>query len=142
MRSVDFEGLIGVGQSFNFGNQAHRASLASTAYGESKSFTFGHYNVGDSGGVITVGGAVCDGKLYYAVSICSPLDNFSRKVGRKNVEHNFIHDKNSVKRGVVNVVDVVDKSPATVLKEAAQYYLRNNKSLPKWTRNEVVFRKK
>ena len=141
MRTVDFKTLMDVEEDFDFGNQAHRVCVLSTAYNDSRNFTFGHYKIGDSGGTITVGGVVHGDKLYYAVSICSPLDNFSKRVGRKNVEDNFIQDKNSIKRGVVSVLDIKDENPAIVLKRAAQVYLRKNKMLPKWSRKEVDFRK-
>jgi len=141
MRTVDFKRLTGLEEGFDFGNQAHRTCVLATAYDDSRNFTFGHYKIGDSGGTITVGGVAHGDRLYYAVSICSPLDNFSKRVGRKNVEDNFVQDKNSMKRGVVSIADIRGENPAIVLKRAAQSYLRKNKMLPKWSRKEVDFRK-
>ena len=141
MREVNFQELTNIKEDFDFGNQAHRATVLSTMYDESRSFTFGHYQIGDSGGTITVGGVRHGDKLYYAVSICSPMDNFSKKVGRRNVEDNFIQDKNSMKRGVISIESLKEESPAVVLKAAAQSYLRKSRMLPRWSRKEVVFRK-
>jgi len=139
MRQVNFEEVTGHnGLSFDFGNQSHRAVMVANNIAGRGSFTYGHYRVGDA--TITVGGAVCENNLYYSVSICSPEDNFSKKIGRKNVRDNFILSKRSVKRGVLDVSDIVDQPPAVLLRAAAVHYLGKTRGLPRWTKMEVKFR--
>ena len=117
-------------------------------------FVYGHYQIGPSvvstgnmfrttnpqKGFATIGGVRIGQKLYYAVSLCSPLDNFSKKVGREKVCANMRDHLSSRQRGVFDISGMEDEQPAIILKCALEHYLEVTRHLPPWTRQVVLFR--
>jgi hypothetical protein len=145
MREGKLEDQFGV-RLFNvdFGNTDHRYNLV-----QNPEFVYGHYKIGidikwngspgTKSGYATVGGLRCGSKLFYSVALCSPQDNFSKKVGRRLVVEHFLQDSSN-KRGVFNIIGLEHEQPALLLKKALEYYLSKTKHLPFWTRGKVCFR--
>jgi hypothetical protein len=138
MHETNFAKLGMVASKFDFSNEIYRQILCQT-----KEFTYGHYSV--NGGTITIGGTVVNKKLYFAISMCSPEDNFSKKLGRNYVIENLIDPSNSKMRGVYPRYDLAlddAKKPADVLKTALESHLRNMRQRPHWMAKnvEVLFR--
>jgi hypothetical protein len=134
VKCIPWLGLEGNVRDFNFANKDQRDSLTTC-----KEFTYGHYCVGE--GVVTVAGAVVDGKLYYGVSMCSPKDNFSKKLGRDCAEANLVNDHKSRLRGVYDNLNG-EESPAEALREALEDFLGRMRQRPHWIKkdDEVKFR--
>lgn len=100
---------------FDFGSASNRVELT-----EDPNFTFGHYKVGV--GNATVCGAKVGDKLYYAVTFCSPEDNFSKEAGRIFALDHFIEEEYSHLRGVMCADDSSDElPPAIMLKDAVSH---------------------
>lgn len=119
-------------EEFNFGLENHRDAIV-----DDKNFTYGHYKVND--GVGTVGGFRIGNKLYYAISICSPKDNFSKTKGRQKVFKNLINTESSKKRGVM-ILDnsAIDIHPTELLKTVFENFLNRMSHKPTWLKNPIV----
>jgi len=133
--TMEVQGLGGFnrfGNEFNFGSEIHRLIIT-----HDPSFTYGHYKVGS--GQATVGGVRFGDKLYYAVALCSPVDNFSKSRGRALVHSHLINTDNSNKRGVM-VLDATtaELPPAQLLKYALEHYLNKMNHKPNWVKNANV----
>ena len=121
-------------QEFNFSDKSHRFMLT-----KCKEFTYGHYTVGK--GTVTVAGAMVCGNLYFGVSMCSPEDNFSKRLGRCCAEANLVNDHKSKMRGVYDGLNGEEK-PAEALREALEHHLDSMRHRPHWIKkdDEVLFR--
>lgn len=124
-----------ISYEFNFGDELHRDIII-----DDPNFCYGHYVVGK--GQATVGGIRLGNKLYYAVALCSPNNNFSKMTGRDYANGHFIVNKYSNKRGVIILNDALcAQPPAILLKLALEKHLFKMRNKPHWTRNaEVDFR--
>jgi hypothetical protein len=142
MREGNYQWTYGSSNvDFDFGKSSCRLILTAD-----EEFTFGHYCIDHvllrRQGNATIGGVRYGDRLYYGVSLCSPEDNFSKKIGRTNVVNNLIDGENSSKRGVFSILSVdLHLQPALLLKWALEDFLGKAKRLPPWTRGEVSFRK-
>ena len=90
-------------------------------------------------GYVTIGGVLYGNKLYYGLSICSPKDKFSKKTGRTMVKSRlrFFRPNRNTKYSLAEVMtlpdNVIDNTPALVLKMAVCQYIKdNNQDLPNW----------
>jgi len=116
-------------------------------------FTYNHFQIGsnyinlndfmkeknNNVGFATIGGLRVGNLLYYAVSLCSPIDNFSRYMGRQFVNQNMKVDS-SKKRGILDISKLADEPPPVVLKYALEHYLKKTRRLPIWTKQQVFFK--
>jgi len=117
---------------FDFANELHREYLC-----WSNEFTFAHLKVGD--GAMTVGGTRVGDKLYYAVALCSPEDNFSKAKGRAYIREHIQYPEHSKKRGVLKLApEAGELPPAIILKTAAELYLSKMSHKPAWARKATV----
>jgi hypothetical protein len=145
MREADFQntketqGLEGFnrhGDEFNFGSEIHRLILT-----HDPTFTYGHYVVDGRQELIgqaTVGGAKIGNRLYYAVALCSPSDNFSKSRGRALVHNHLINAEHSRKRSVMILPENDALPPAQLLKLALEQYLSKLSHKPSWANNAIV----
>jgi len=119
-------------------------------------FVYGHYQIGGdtapssfstyrmrnlNRGFATIGGLRVGRYFYYAVALCSPRDNFSKRVGRNLVREHLSSSSASHMRGVMNISGLEDLQPALVLKNVLERHLQKARHLPPWTRQTVLFRK-
>ena len=113
-------------EHFNFGDEEQR-----TWFIDDHNFSFGHFVVNN--GVATVGGFRIKDKLYYGVSICSPVDNFSKIEGRANVIDNLIEPEFTKKRGVYMLNETTTTlHPNELLKLALERHLAKMRNKPEW----------
>lgn len=119
--------------TFNFGSEEDRECLV-----ESGDFTFAHFKV--NGGDATVAGGLVNRKLYYAVALCSPEDNFSKRHGRELACRYMIESVWSDKRGVFvpNTNVIGEAQPAHLLHDALVHFLGRHKRLPWWAKSPTV----
>ena len=96
-------------------------------------FSYAHFRIGD--GSATVGGIRQGNNLYYSIALCSPLDNFSRKIGRRQMFFNLISRKSNL-RGVYNIRGIEDEPPPVLLKRALVAHLRKMHHKPAWLRKD------
>lgn len=120
---------------FNFGDELHRELLT-----WSDDFTFAHFTLGQ--GSMTVGGTRVGDRLYYAVALCSPQDNFSKAKGRAYVRDHLSLAEHNKKRGVFTLhPENYDLPPPVILKGVADDYLSKMRHKPEWAKGEnLVFR--
>jgi hypothetical protein len=116
-------------EEFNFGNFDDRVKVVNH-------FTCAHFKVNT--GQATVVGIRIKDKLYYSVSICSPLDNFSKKKGRMFARNFFLNDTQSNKRGVLNIGAQFASTPAQLFKRALEKHLEKMRNKPMWLKNVTV----
>jgi len=126
MRQGSFNG------EFNFGDKKHREKILND-----KNFCYGHYTVNN--GTATLAGLRIGDNLYYGISFCSPLDNFSKEKGRGNAEYNLAHASGSQKRGMMALDETTkDMSPTELFKIALEKHLTKMVNKPMWTKQAVV----
>lgn len=117
---------------FDFADEQHREYLT-----WSKEFTFAHLKVGK--GAMTIGGTRIGNKLYYAVALCSPKDNFSKSKGRKCVREHLTYQEYSRKRGIFELnPESNEMPPALILRAAAVVYLSKMRHKPVWANGAFV----
>lgn len=116
---------------FDFGDELHREYLS-----WADEFTFAHLKVNN--GAMTVGGSRIGDRLYYAVSLCSPQDNFSKAKGRAYVKEHLVSSEHSKKRGVLQLSEEKRWPPAIILKTAAETHLSKMRHKPVWANGAVV----
>ena len=126
MREATFIG------EFNFGDMDNREYMLND-----KNFCYGHYTVNK--GTATIAGFRINDYIYYGISFCSPLDNFSKTKGRENAEYNLVYASGSQKRGVMALDETTrDMSPTELFKIALERHLIKMVNKPMWTKNPVV----
>lgn len=123
--------------NFNFAYPEDRARLI-----ESPALYISYFKVGK--GFATIGGVKVGRKFYYAVALCSPKDNFSKRRGRWWLKENMLDEVKSQKRGCVDLADFPNLPPTQLLKEVLEHFLsKRGKNFPRWIKNSKVdFRKK
>lgn len=114
--------------NFDFSNMMDREYFL-----RSPDISYAHFNVG--AGKATVVGGITNGKLYYAVSFCSPIDNFDKRIGRETACYYFINNAN--KRSLINA-DLTALSPPEALIMALRHYLRGQRHLPTWLKGANI----
>jgi len=119
---------------FNFSMPEWRAELT-------RHFEFNHFNVldfnYDVSGLITIGATLVDNILYYALAMCSPNDNFSRKVGRNFVLKHMI-GPDSTKRGLFKVKEEhLDDDVGELMQDAIQDWLDRTQRVPTWIKKTL-----
>jgi hypothetical protein len=105
-------------------------------------FTHAYFK-GDKG-YASVGGIRIGNKLYYAISLCSPSDNFSRVDGRLMVNYHFCDEATGSKRGMIELDDEQVKERAgVVLLRALKRFVERGRHVPYWAKHtEFDFLKK
>jgi len=120
-------------ESFNFKDKRHRLAISLA-----KEFTFAYFNLG--GGQLAIGGALLkEGDAYllaYAVALCSPEDNFSKKIAREKISQHLLQKRYLRKRGLLHFADdAASCKPFELLEDAATHYLkRKDVQLPNWAK--------
>ena len=135
---------------FDFGNEDDRHALV-----ESEDLTYAHFwikkhctSIGNACGSRIIGNAtVCGSRvgdhLYYGVSLCSPQDNFEKRLGRELARDSIMSLDRCSKRGVLDVADNFDEQPSVLLHDALLNHLSKMKRPPCWVKNaEIIFRGK
>lgn len=128
MREVNVADL---GIDFNFANVDHRVEMT-----YSPNFKYGHYKVND--GNATIAGFRVGDKLYFGISFCSPVDNFSKKFGRMLATDSLVYGDGK-RRGVMVLDDETKElPPITLFKLALERHLNRMKNKPVWAKRPVV----
>lgn len=132
MYAYSFEEEAPAEVEFDFSNDIHREVVT-----HAKEFTYAHLVVNT--GFVTIGGTRIGDKLYYAISLCSPKDNFSKRVGRDYVREHMEYAEFSNKRGVLTLTEHNrDSAPALLLHAAAENHMRKMRHKPSWAKNPHV----
>ena len=116
---------------FSLANEETREIMA-----KDKGVKYAHFNVNN--GQATVGGLKVDNTLFYWISICSPLDNFSRQIGREKAGKFLTEPVSSNKRGVLNITGFADRSYGELLRMALERHLDKMRNKPSWLRRPVI----
>lgn len=98
-------------------------------------FSFAHFKI-NNGNATICGGLVEDGNLYYGISFCSPVDNFSKRKGRALAKIAMIKQSDHC-RGVYQKANK-DERAGQLLKEALQNHLTKMRNKPSWIKTGVL----
>lgn len=122
MKETKFNYYISEDQA-NFSNERFRSHLPTSG-----KLTYAHYNVFADDefcvGHVTVAGLRVKNNLYYALSMCSPNDTFSKKDGRK-FAHRHFRTQDSSKRGVYFLKEKeTEEDPTTLFTKVVNRHLK------------------
>ena len=116
-------------KGFNFGSIEDREDFINN-----NSHNFCYFKL--NSGYASVFGARIDNKVFYAISMCSPLDNFSKRKGRELAYNSFV-EADSSKRGVM-IIDNSEASIGEILKLSLETHLKKMRRRPNWVKNPIV----
>ena len=155
VKNLDFDpakGFTRYGEKIISGFETRQGRIIATS---DENFVFGHFTLSryyqykdfqpSIFGYVTIGGVLYGNKFYYGISICSPEDRFSKKIGRENVKSRmlcFRPNKNlscSLAGEMVLSDDDLNDTPISILQIALYEYTANNKKdLPGWFLKSII----
>lgn len=96
-------------------------------------FEYAHFDFWNGYGSATVGGCRVGDRVYYAISFCSPVDNFDRTIGRHEVYDNMIDDMRTSMRSVFFLNETTENlTPAQVFQLVLVAHLQKMRQVPSW----------